>query len=286
MKSQGEFTMVRYAVILLLILLLMSGGCLGPRQQELSAPAPVPTIIAPTPIPVQTIVPPTESPGPDPVPAMFVTATPRPTPPSISEEALNARLVDARNKLNNFIDSDVADTVIIHPDSSQGCEIKKSRELGYLIDATTGESTFIKGDYWSIDSGLFSNPMRKDHEYVIIHTHPRMWTTCPGSMITSLYTFSTGDLEATANLTEQGYQIKYLVAIADKEYRIYPRVRGEWKNERQIKEAVNRIEWRLGTSFTYYDVLLDREFYDVDNLMPFLAKELNYTYTANNHVLA
>ena len=129
--------------------------------------------------------------------------------------------------------------------------------------------------------------MRKDHEYVIIHTHPRMWTTCRGSAITSLYTFSTGDLEATANLTEQGYHIKYL----DRHFRqgipdLSQGQRGLEESRARLREAVNRIEWRLGTSFTYYDVLLDREFYDVDNLMPLLAKELNYTYTANNHVLA
>jgi hypothetical protein len=278
--------MGQYAVTILLILMLVSGGCFVSRQQELGSPEPVLTTATPGPATISTTVPPTESPVQTAAPTILITATPRPTPTSISEEALNARLVDARNKLTNLIDSDVADTVIVHPDSQQGCEVKKSRELGYLIDATTGESTFVKGDYWSIDAGLFSNPMRKDHEYVIIHTHPRMWTTCRGSAITSLYTFSTGDLEATANLTEQGYHIKYLVAISDKEYRIYPKISGAWKNGKEIREAVNRIEWRLGTSFTYYDVLLDREFYDVDNLMPLLAKELNYTYTANNHVLA
>ena len=65
--------------------------------------------------------------------------------------------------------------------------------------------------------------MKKDREYIIIHTHPRMWVTCPGSGVTSLYTFSIGDLEAVANMTEQGYHVKKLIAIADKEYRIWPR---------------------------------------------------------------
>lgn len=285
MNSKGEFIM-RNAAIFFLILLLVIGGCLDSRQQQ--SPVPIPATIETTRVvtAIPTEIPVTKSPEPTLVPATLVTTTPRPIPATISEEALNARLVDARNKLTNLIDSDVADTVIIHPDGQQGCEIKKSRELGYLIDATTGESVFIKGDYWSIDSGLFANPMRKDHEYVILHTHPRMWTSCPGSMIISLYTFSTGDLEATANLTEQGYHIRYLVAISDQEYRIYPKVRDGWKNETKIRQAVGRVERRLGTSFTYYDLLLNREFYDVDNLMPFLAKELNYTYTANGHVLA
>ena len=89
-----------------------------------------------------------------------------------------------------------------------------------------------------------------------------------------------------ANLTEQGYHIRTLIAIADKEYRIWPKVAGDWKPETGIRTAVHRIEQRMETSFTYYDPVLDREFYDVDNLMPLLAKELNYSYTANNHVIA
>lgn len=138
---------MRNAAIFFLILLLVIGGCLDSRQQQ--SPVPIPATIETTRVvtAIPTEIPVTKSPEPTLVPATLVTTTPRPTPATISEEALNARLVDARNKLTNLIDSDVADTVIIHPGGQQGCEIKKFRELGYLIDATTGESVFIKGDY-------------------------------------------------------------------------------------------------------------------------------------------
>jgi len=101
-----------------------------------------------------------------------------------------------------------------------------------------------------------------------------------------LYTFSIGDLEATAALAEQGYRIKYLIALSDKEYRIWPKTAGDWKSPAEIRQAITRIETRLETPFTYHDTLLDRDFYEVDSLMPLLARELNYSYTANNHVMA
>jgi hypothetical protein len=192
--------------------------------------------------------------------------------------------VDARNKLSSLIDSEVADTVITH--RADGCEIKMTKELGYLIDADTGESAFVKGDYWSIDADLFVQSMEKDHEYVIIHTHPRMWATCRGEGIVSQYTFSDGDLIATHKLTAEGYHIRTLIAISDKEYRIWPKVAGGWKSEREIQEAVTRIEQQKGMSFTYHDSLLDRQYYDMDSLMPLLAKELGYSYTVNQMVLA
>jgi hypothetical protein len=283
--------MKRPALVLILSLLLLGAGCFDSREPEATVP-PGPAVIqdtqpasavgvSVTAIPVTTISQTHSTP-----PIAYRTSIPDPTPARISDAALSARIVDARNKLNNFMDSNVADTVIIHPGGSQDCEVKQSKELGYLIDATTGESTFIKGDYWSIDAGLFSNPMRKDHEYIIIHTHPRMWTTCRTTGITSLSTFSIGDLEATANLTEQGYHVKTLIAIADKEYKITPKVRDDWKSAQEIRLAVNRIERRMETPFSYYDTTLNHEFYDVDNLMPLLAKELNYTYMANNDVIA
>ncbi|PKG33258.1 hypothetical protein [Methanoregula sp.] len=214
-----------------------------------------------------------------------VTIGPSPTPTQISEAALNARIVDARNKLEMFIDSDVADTEIVHTGSPHNCDVKKSKEIGYLIDVNTGESTFIKGDYWSINANLFSGPMRKDREYIIIHTHPRMWVTCGGSGIYSLYTFSIGDLAATANLTKQGYQVQKLIAIADKDYRIWPYERDGWKTDTDIMHAVDRIETRVGRPFSYYDPVFEQTFYDVDNLMPLLAEELNYHYTVNNNII-
>lgn len=278
--------MNRYGFALVLVMLLVAAGCLGTQKEELPVSTPAPAIPTDTRTSVPATVPAIPSAAPTTIPTTIRTATPLPTPTPISEVALNARIVDARNKLNNLIESDVADTVITHPANAPGCEVKQSRELGYLIDVTTGESTFVKGDYWSIDASLFREPMRKDHEYVIIHTHPRMWATCQGSGIVSLYTFSIGDLEATAALSEQGYRIKYLIALSDKEYRIWPKVEGDWKSHAEIRQSIRRIETRLETPFTYHDTLLDRDFYEVDSLMPLLAKELNYSYTANNHVMA
>lgn len=282
--------MYRHIFILALTLLLVTAGCLAPQQTERPDLTPALTQSAPVPLTVFTTVPATQTPvlstiTPT-VPPTFRTATPHPTSTPLSGEALNTRIVDARNKLNNLIESDVADTIIIHSSESPGCELKQSRELGYLIDATTGESVFVKGDYGSIDADLFKNPMQKDHEYVIIHTHPRMWATCRGSGIVSLYTFSIGDLEAAAALNEQGYKIRYIIAISDKEYRIWPKVPGDWKSPAEIRAAITRIEQRYEIPFTYYDPMFEKEYFEVDNLMPLLAKELDYSYTANNDVMA
>lgn len=273
--------------VLLLILLLAACGCLSapPSEQPVQMPVPLLTTI---PLPVQTPAPATPSPvpttEPTTVPTTIRTATPVPTPTPLSEAGLNARIVDARNRLNNLIETDMADTIVYEP--QEGCSVKQSRELGYLIDATTGESTFVKGDYGSISADLFTGPMNREHEYVIIHTHPRMWATCGGSGIVSLYTFSIGDLDATAALSQKGYRIKYLIALSDKEYRIWPKGEGDWKSAAEIRQAIRRIENRYETSFTYYDTILNRQYFEVDSLMPLLAKELGYSYTANGQVMA
>lgn len=280
--------------VLFLIILAAGAGCSAPEQ--------LPTVTQAIPTPASTGIPTTAQPAASPVlttvlstvttttpgsaNTTIATTKPTPSPTTISEAALNARIVDARNKLEMFIDSDVADTVILHYGAPQNCDVKKSKELGYLIDMDTGESTFVKGDYWSIDADLFSGPMRKDHRYIIIHTHPRMWVTCGASSITSLYTFSIGDLEATANLTKQGYHIRRLIAIADKEYRIWPAVDDGWKSGEEITAAVTRVESQVGKPFSYYDPVFNQTFYDVDNLMPLLARELDYHYTANNNIIS
>ncbi|MCK9632348.1 MAG: hypothetical protein M0R30_12015 [Methanoregula sp.] len=285
-------------VVLLILVLIAAAGCTAPDQDAGSTQA-SPAITAAT---LQTIITPENTPLPTtPVPAItemttsalpatttVATTVPTPTPTltQISDAALSARIVDARNKLEMFIDSNVADTVITHPDGTQDCEVKKSKELGYLIDVTTGESTFVKGDYWSIDGDLFAKNMKKDRPYIIIHTHPRMWVTCRGSGVISLYSFSIGDLEATANMTERGYHVKQLIAISDREYRIWPGQDDGWKSDDEIQEAVRRIEAQVGRPFSYYDPLLEHTFYDVDNLMPFLSEELGYHYTANNVVIS
>ena len=282
------------AAILITLVVAAIAGCSSPEQIPAMPQAtatvvtkPLASTVQPTTITVTTTV---FIPAVTSIPSATTivttnTLTLSPTPTPISEAALNARIVDARNKLEMFIDSDVADTVIIHQGSPQNCDVKKSKEIGYLIDMTTGESTFVKGDYWSIDADLFSGPMKKDRQYIIIHTHPRMWVICSGPGIYSLYTFSLGDIMASRNLTEQGYHVKKLIAIADMDYRIWPYQDDGWKSEEEIHHAVARIESRVGKPFSYYDPVFETTFYDVDNLMPLLVKELDYHYTVNNIII-
>jgi len=281
---------------LLVTLLVIAAGCTSPAQPGGSPQVfpvvtatllPAEAVIATT-VPVQTT-----QPAPPvitaavttPVNTTIATTIPTIVPSTIPEAALNAKIVDARNHLEMLMDSNVADTIIVHPDPTQNCEVKKSKELGYLIDMTTGDSTFVKGNYWSIDAGNFSSLMRTDHEYVIIHTHPRMWVTCAGSGILNYYSFSIGDLEAVANMTEQGYHVQKLIAIADKDYRIWPYVADDWRSRSEIRAAVKQIEITREIPYSYYDPVFDQTFYDVDNLMPFLADELEYHYTINQNII-
>ena len=46
-----------------------------------------------------------------------------------------------------------------------------------------------------------------------------------------------------------------------------------------------RIETQVGRPFSYYDPVFETTFYDVDNLMPLLVKELDYHYTVNNIII-
>jgi hypothetical protein len=281
------------AVILLLLILVSFTGCSVPEQEAVlpqSSPAvtgtPAPAAETRSAVPVNETVPATPAITTVTQPAITPNATPVPTSSGISESAVNARIVDARNKLSNLIDSNVADTVIIHPDGVQGCEVKESRELGFLIDLSTGESTFVKGDYWSIDTDLFTDTMRQDHRYIIIHTQPKIWETCAGTGIFSYNTFSVEDLGVTANLTRQGYHIRELIAIADNEYRIRPGEEDGWKSRAEILVAIKQIETRTGRKYSHYSSLQNRVIYDLDNLMPLLAKELGYHYTVNNVVIS
>nr|WP_321505911.1 hypothetical protein [uncultured Methanoregula sp.] len=275
------------ACILVSLIITIAAGCTAPSQ--LSEPAQAPRVIV-TASPSATIL---TTPAPAlttaPVPVVTsVTVSANTTPVRIPEAVLNTRIVDARNKLNNLIDSDVSDTIILHPTSLQNCEIKRTRELGYLIDTVTGESMFTKGGYWSIESTFFKDKMRKDRDYIIIHTHPKTWKVCKGSSgVISFNTFSIEDLAAIQSLTKDGFHVRKLIAITDdRDFRIWPKKDDDWKSDSEIRLAEKRIETRLERPFSYYDPILDRQFTDVDNLMPYLAKELNYTYMINNDVIS
>ncbi|HEX3002201.1 MAG TPA: hypothetical protein VHN82_07530 [Methanoregula sp.] len=128
MPSARSVCGIRAPVVLIAVIFIITAGCSAPEQPSGSAPAsqvvtttllpgtPALTTAAVTTSLVPTIVPVT--------PTITITKTPEntkvatttlvPAPTLISDSALNARIVDARNKLEMFIDSDVADTVIIH----------------------------------------------------------------------------------------------------------------------------------------------------------------------------
>ena len=287
-----EFCMIRsLPLTCLLLFVLFSAGCVSSSNQPV---APVHTSPA-TPSPIATAIPSTPSPSPTKAATVSVTfvgtsptatAPPQTPPVLLTDSALNARIQDAKNRLDQLKDSDKSDTIVISAHTPDNCEIKKSRELGYLIEANTGDTFFVKGDYWSIDSDLFVRNMKPGHSYVILHTHPKMWTTCRGNGIVSLNTFSLADLAVASNLTEQGYHIQKVIAVSDLDYEIYPKLKDDWKTKEEVYKGVDHIERFMEVKFSTYDPYLDRTFYDVDNLMPLLAKELNYTYTANHVVLA
>ncbi|MHB8162940.1 MAG: hypothetical protein ACYDDV_01165 [Methanoregula sp.] len=283
--------MYRYVALLIGILLIAATGCVAPETGAGVPLTPVVTQKVPTTLPVQTtflaVASPTE------VPTVLTTAaispstavTAKNTLSEIPESTLKAHIQDAKNKLDQLKNSDKADTVIISID--QGiCEIKKSRELGYLIDVNNGEMSFVKGDYGSIALDLFRQNMTSGHTYIILHTHAKDWYTCRGSGIIGMDTFSLADLAVASDLTRQGYHIQKVIAVSDKDYEIYPKIRDNWKTMAEVYQGVDRVEQHLETKFSTYDPYLGQTFYDVDNLMPLLAGELNYTYTINHVVMS
>ncbi|MDP3564065.1 MAG: hypothetical protein Q8R70_06200, partial [Methanoregula sp.] len=251
---------------------------------------PVVTQPIPTPVPVESTHPEVTSPTAVPTAVATATITLLPTttvektPAPIPESALKARIQDAKNKLDQLKNSDQADTMILSVNEGI-CEIKRSRELGYLIDVNSGEMSFVKGDYGSIALDLFRQNMTYGHTYIVLHTHAKDWYTCRGSGIISLNTFSLADLAVASNLTKQGYHVQKVIAVSDKDYEVYPKVKDDWKTLAEVFEGVDHLEQRMEIKFSTYDPYLDRTFYDVDNLMPLLTRELNYTYTVNNVIL-
>jgi len=282
--------MNRCVVLLIGILLIAATGCIAPERDAGNSVTPVVTQLSPAPIPVQStisaVTPPTV------VPLVTATttihrspATPvEKTPVYISDAALKARIQDAKNQLDQLKNSDRADTRVIS--LNQGiCEIKISKELGYLIDVNSGEMSFVKGDYGSIALDLFRQNMTIGHTYIILHTHAKDWYMCRGSGTISLDTFSLADLAAASTLTDQGYHVQKVIAVSDKDYEVYPKIRDDWKTKEEVYRGVDRIEQRMEVKFSTYDPYLNMTFYDVDNMMPLLTRELNYTYSVNNVVL-
>jgi len=286
--------MNRCTALLMVILLIATAGCMTQQRDGENTVSPDVTHLLPTPVPLQSTNPVVTlaTPVPTPVPTLIATATMthsptitgEKTPAPIPESGLKARIQDAKNQLNQLKDSTRADTIISSINGGD-CEIKKSRELGYLIDVNTGEMSFVKGDYGSISLTLFAQNMTRGHTYIILHTHAKDWYTCRGSGMVSLNTFSLEDLGAASEFTARGYHVQKVLAVSDKDYEVYPKIPDDWKSIDEVHDGVDRIERRMEVKFSTYDPNLKMTFYDVDSLMPLLTEELNYTYSENNVVL-
>lgn len=276
--------------LIMSVLLIAATGCTAPGSDAEKNIPPVVTEQFSTPVPVRSAEPAVTSTTA--VPTIITTAiitqaptiTVKKTPTSIPESVLKAHIQDAKNQLDQLKNSDLADTQILSLNEGN-CEIKRSRELGYLIDINSGEMSFVKGDYGSIALGLFRQKMTRGHTYIILHTHAKDWYTCRGSGTIGLNTFSLADLAVASNLTAQGYHVQKVIAVSDKDYEVYPKIPDNWKTMAEVYEGVDHLEQRMEIKFSTYDSSLNMTFYDVDNLMPILARELDYTYSVNNVIL-
>jgi|WetSurMetagenome_2_1015567.scaffolds.fasta_scaffold02005_2 hypothetical protein len=267
-----------YFALAVLCFLIVS-GCTntGPAGTVPGTPAPTPEIVY-----VTVVVTPT------PLSASPATTTPMPEPAvtpvntlhQISDSVLKSRIQNAKNKLNMYKDTDMAETVVI---KTTDCEIKKSKELGYLIDTNTGEMTFVKGDYGSILFDSSQQNMVRGHSYIILHSHARYWVACTGEVISNFDTFSLTDLAVGNSLTEQGYHLQKIIAVGDRVYEVYPETSDGWKTPEEIFRSVDLIEQRREMSF--HTVYEGTKYYDVDNIMPILTNELGYVYTVDNTVV-
>jgi len=267
------------SLIVVLFLILFSIGCISSDRVPKTIPQYHPSEVTTFPAEIHTSVtstPTTIMKTPVSTPSAIEMTKPQEKKISgISDEALNARIQDCKNKLAQLKDTDKADTIV----NPKG---QISKELGCLIDSNTGETFYVKGDYWNINSGIFSQQMKKDHSYVIIHSHPTMRISYGDSTLINLNSFSIGDLDAASDMTNEGYHILMVIAVSDMDYEIYPKVKDGWKSNETIYNTINKIEKGLDTKFSNYDPYFNKTFYNVDNLMPILARGLNYTYIINH----
>jgi len=283
--------MMRWVALLTGILLIAATGCVTQKPADTIPANDAPRVSA-TPVPVQSTIQVVTLPASLPktsVPATITRSpviTPEKTPSPIPDSTLNARIQDAKNRLDQLKDSDKADTNVRPAQPPLYCEIRESKELGYLIDADTGEMFFVKGDYGSIAIDLFRQNMTPGHDYIILHTHAQDLFICRGGGTVGLDTFSLADLAAASSLTAQGYHVQKMIAVSDKNYEVFPKIRDDWKTKEEVYKGVEEIEQRMEVKFSIYDPYWKKTFYDVDSIMPLLARELNYTYIINHVVLA
>jgi hypothetical protein len=274
------------------ILLIAATGCVTPERIAGDVPAQGIPQLSVTPVPVQSTLPAvslTTSAATATVSAKITRSpviTPEKTQAQVSDSILNARIQDAKNRLDQLKDSDKADTIVKPAQPPLYCEIRESKELGYLIDADTGEMFFVKGDYGSIAIDLFRQNMTPGHDYIILHTHAQDLFICRGGETVGLDTFSLADLAAASGLTAQGYHVQKMIAVSDRNYEVFPKIRDDWKTKEEVYKGVEDIERRMEVKFSTYDPYWKKTFYNVDSIMPLLARELNYTYIVNHVVLA
>lgn len=259
------------SAVLVIGIVLMS-GC-----TNMSSTGTVPDTATPTPtlpVPVTIITPEKTI---DTVPVTLPAITPEKTREPISDSALRAKIQEAKNRLSMYKDSDKADTIVAR---GSYCEVKQSKELGCVIDVNTGDMNYVKGDYGSMNGDLFMQNMSRGHTYSILHSHSKNWIICEGEETINFDTFSLNDLAMGYTLGKQGYHIQNLIVVSDRDYEVYPMTRDDWKTKEEIYRSVEHIEQRKEMNFhTEYNGV---RYYDVDNLMPLLTRELDYVYTINN----
>jgi hypothetical protein len=274
-RAMKKWNTASTLVVVVIGIVLMS-GC-----TNMSSTGTVPETAAPTPaLPVPVTVITTEKTI-DTVPVTLPPAiTPEKTREPISDSALRAKIQEAKNRMSMYKDSDKADTILAR---GSYCEVKQSKELGCVIDVNYGDMNYVKGDYGSIDGDLFRQNMSQGHTYIILHSHSKNWIICEGEETINFDTFSLNDLAMGYNLGKQGYHIQNLIVVSDKDYEVHPVTRDDWKTKEEVYMSVERIEQRREMTFhTEYNGV---KYYDVDNLMPFLTRELGYVYTINNAVV-
>ena len=253
------------------------------------------SIITPTELPTKEIqtTPTTEYHSP--------TISPKITPIPISESALNARIRDAKNKLETLKESDKVDTVIFNNPRETGCSYKMSKEIGYVLDSNTGDTFFIKGDYKEIWTSTFEEEMIKDHTYILLYTHPGDWEKCivvernsPVYNTDTYYTsfqgyyntFSISELILPYDLAEHGYHIQEMIIVSDTNYEVYPKVVDGWKSQDEVYGAIDKIEKRMDVEYHTKDDATGETLYLMDRLMPQLTKELGYVYIVKSDVIS
>jgi len=294
---------VTFILLFAMVVIIAISGCTEiidstPTNESQKIPTISPTNPTPTIAVLTTTLNPVDSPE-----KIYTASTisPEMTPIPISESSLNARIRDAKNKLEMLKESDKVDTIVFNNPRETGCSYKMSKEIGYVLDSNTGDAFFIKGDYKQIWISTFEEKMIKNHTYILLYTHPGDWEECivvkrnsPVYNINTYYktfqgyynTFSISELTIPYELTEQGYHIQEMIIVSDTNYELYPKTIDGWKPQNEVYGAIDKIEQRMDVSFHSRNFTTNEMIYFVDSLMPPLTKELGYVYIVKGIVIS